>query len=395
MKKKFIFSIAIILCIILNCIFFMACNNTNSDVDEKDEQSGDVFSGDVTDDEQSGDVSSEDGGDKTSGDVSSEGSGDGTSGDVSEEEKFVEDSTYIYKILNDSELEIAGLKVDEDSLTNVTIPEKFDDYTVSGIGNSVFHGCQNIIELTIPESIKSIGEQVFVYCTGLTSVFYEGDLTSWCNIKFKDYYSNPMVYAAELYIDNELLQGELVIPANINAIKDNAFAGYQKITSVIIPDGVTEIGAGAFNGCMNVADISIPDSVTSIGGYAFCCTKLTRIEIPGAVTRINEWTFAGCEQLTDIVIHDGITSIGYEAFRSCVSLTSIIIPAGVTDMEGRVFMDCNDLTIYCEAQTQPDTWDSDWNITDCAVVWGYQADLFNVSIVKKTAVLRLSFFNCI
>ena len=56
----------------------------------------------MTDDQQTGDVSSEDGGDKTSGDVSSEGSGDGMSGDVSEEEKFVEDSTYIYKIVNDS-----------------------------------------------------------------------------------------------------------------------------------------------------------------------------------------------------------------------------------------------------------------------------------------------------
>ncbi len=77
---------------------------------------------------------------------------------------------------------------------------------------------------------------------------------------------------------------------------------------------------------------------------------------------------------TDIVIpatYNGkaVTSIGYGAFAYCSNLTSITIPASVTTIAERAFYSCDNLTIYCEAESQPSGWSSYWNYSNCPVYW--------------------------
>ncbi len=178
------------------------------------------------------------------------------------------------------------------SLTSITIPEG-----VTSIGYSAFSDCSSLTSITIPEGVTSIGEWAFHGCKSLTSI---------------------------------------TIPEGVTSIRRHAFGDCFSLTSITIPEGVTSIEEEAFHQCSSLTSITIPNSVTSIGGYAFCrCHSLTSITIPEGVTSIGEWAFSICSSLATITISEGVTSIGSEAFSNCSSLTSIVVEAGNTIYDSR------------------------------------------------------------
>lgn len=127
---------------------------------------------------------------------------------------------------------------------NINIPSSisYDGvvYSVTGIEKETFYMNSKIVSVSIPSSIKKIGEYAFRMCDGLTSVYID-DLVAWCNISFANNDSNPLSYAHHLYLNGEEIK-DLVIPDGMTKIKDYVFDGGSSLTSIIIPDGVTTIG---------------------------------------------------------------------------------------------------------------------------------------------------------
>ena len=164
----------------------------------------------------------------------------------------------------------------------------------------------------------------------------------------------------------------IAIPNTITSIDDYAFRNCSSLTSIVIPDCVTSIGNYAFYCCSSLTSIVIPDGVTSIEYAAFSgCSSLTSIVIPDGVTSIGDYAFYNCSKLTNIVIPEGVTSIGNSAFYNCDEITSIVIPDSVTIIGYDAFYNCDSLTIYCEAESKPSGWNSNWNYSNRPVVWGY------------------------
>jgi len=194
------------------------------------------------------------------------------------------------------------------SLTSVTIPD-----SVTTIGTYTFHGCRSLTSVTIPDSVTTIDKDAFG--GSIKSVYFEGDIADWCSISGLE---NLMGLSTTLYINNQKLTGELIIPNNVTSISDYAFYNCSSLTSVTIPDSVTNIGSSAFRGCSSLTSVTIPDSVTSIGSSAFdSCTSLTSIIIPDSVTSIGDYAFEDCSSLTSITIPDSVISIGKNAFKRC------------------------------------------------------------------------------
>ena len=151
--------------------------------------------------------------------------------------------------------------------------------------------CTSLTSVTIGNSVTSIGEGVFYYCSSLTA-FY-GKFAS---------------------ADNRCLIIDGVL----------RFFACNGLTEYTIPESVTSIGSYAFDSCSSLTSITIPDSVTSIGSSAFSsCSSLTSVTIPDSVTSIGEYAFYDCSSLTSVTIPDSVTSIGYEAFYSCSSLKEV------------------------------------------------------------------------
>ena len=147
------------------------------------------------------------------------------------------------------------------SLASVTIPD-----SVTGIGRYAFSGCTSLTSIMIPDSVTSIGLEAFYRCTSLTGV-YISNISAWCSIKFESYDSNPLYYAHKLYLNNQLVT-DLIISDSVTSIGDFAFYYCTSLTSITIPDSVTSIGYCAFSGCTSLESATFENTSCWLIGYS-------------------------------------------------------------------------------------------------------------------------------
>ena len=243
--------------------------------------------------------------------------------------------------------------------------------SVTSIGHSAFEGCTGLTRITIPDSVTSIGSDAFSKCTGLTGINIT-DIAAWCSISFNNASSNPLYYAHNLYLNNELVT-DLVIPDSVTSIGSWAFSDCTGLTSLTIGKGVTSIGDYAFYWCRGLTSVTIPDSVTSIGEQAFCdCAGLRSVTIPDSVTSIGREAFDDCTLLISVTIPENVTSIGKYAFSSCTGLTSVSVDAANSVYDSRencnaiIETSTNTLILGCKTTVIPDSVTS---IGDYAFCW--------------------------
>ena len=254
---------------------------------------------------------------------------------------------------------------DTSAIGDIIIPDIFDGLPVTNIADWAFGNCENITSISIPDCVKTIGVNVFSYCTSLVSInvdytntnysSIDGILFSKDNCILLQYPSGKTgtTYTIPDFVTNigDEAFGEctnlvsIEIPGTVTNIGCGAFAGCSNLKSVQIPNSVTKIESGTFYACSNLENFVIPDSVTSIGNQTFeLCTNLSSLTIGNNVTSIGWNAFMRCQKLASVIIPDSVESIGDSAFNMCTSLTSITIPRGVTSIGDSTFFNCKNLT---------------------------------------------------
>ena len=135
------------------------------------------------------------------------------------------------------------------SLTRIILPDNIDK-----INNYAFYNCSALEYVSIGKNITLISDRAFYLCKNLSRADYRGTLEDWLNITIW-WMGNPMVIGADLYINGELLAGDIVIPESITQIKQRILEGGKYITSITINHAITNIAANAFAGCSSLAYI--------------------------------------------------------------------------------------------------------------------------------------------
>lgn len=254
------------------------------------------------------------------------------------------------------------------ALTDIYLPE-----SVEAIADYAFYGCPNLASVKMQDGLKTIGVQAFKNCESLQDIEISGklnavgqrafencnalknvyirDIAAWCAIQFGgeapepssfDYPfpSNPLSYAQNLYIDNELTTN-IIIPKNVTTITGFAFIGFQGAYSVEIGENVETIGDYAFFYCKNLSYVDIGNAVIEIGNYAFyLCNSLINILIPDNVIKIKDSSFSNCQNLEIVSIGEKVEIIETSAFRFCRSLITVTIPNNVQYIGSYAFEGC-------------------------------------------------------
>ncbi len=292
--------------------------------------------------------------------------------------------------LNEDKKSYSVIGIGECKDTEIIIPSLYNGLNVVNIAEEAFYNCREITKIEIPNSVTSIGEGAFSYCSSLETINVDPNN--------KTYDSRNNCNAIIETSTNELILGckNTIIPKTITSIGSSAFEGCSNLISVIIPFSVTSIEWKSFSGCSSLTSITLPNSVTSIGWAAFeGCSSLTNITLPNSVEKIgyssfrnctslkyNEYynalylgntvnpyvalvkvksndiskciihkntkiisdnAFENCDKLKNVIIANSVTNIGKSSFSDCSSLTSVILPNSVTSIGDHAFSMCNSL----------------------------------------------------
>ena len=128
---------------------------------------------------------------------------------------------------------------------------------------------------------------------------------------------------------------QVTIPDTVRALGEEAFINMTGLTRVKLPSGLQEIGALAFNNT-GLTEITIPEGVAVIPDKAFAgCDALKKVNLPSTLRTIGKEAFSGCP-LTALKLPDGLEKIGPEAFRYN-GLKELEIPESVNSIAATAF----------------------------------------------------------
>ena len=217
-------------------------------------------------------------------------------------------------------------------LTSITIPEGVE--SINRVEPPVMWGMfslANLTSITIPASVKTIDNRAFIGCRNLININVHED-----NPNYASEGGMLLNKTKTTLIAFPSASGDVMIPASVTSITEEAFYNCINLTSVTFHENVSSVFR-PFGGCINLISINVhennPRYISENGilydtykdGYpSGIKTSLIKaspakeygiVTIPESVTNIADYAFSGCN-FTEVIIPASVNTIGWDAFPS-------------------------------------------------------------------------------
>lgn len=216
----------------------------------------------------------------------------------------------------------------QSSIKTVSLPS-----TLSSMGSSAFRECRNLTGIVLPDALKEIKEYAFYECNNLRTLML-GNATT----------------GIEQYAFYKTGIQQLAFPSTMKDVAHDAFASCQSLQSLNLNDAAVFLAGRSFDNCTSLVSIDLGNKVTGFGRYSEYsnedyqrgpfsrCTALTRIVIPASITEL-QYTFYGCSRLYDVILPNTLVSIGPRTFQDC-AIRELVVPANVQTIGNHAFYNC-------------------------------------------------------
>lgn len=296
-----------------------------------------------------------------------------------------EDGTYeVYKLIQ--------------SCSKVVIASYYENIPVTSIRDGAFYECRDLVEVTIPNTIETIGSNAFSGCSSLQKIDIPKSVT----------YIDPTAFdfcggVEEITVDAEneiyhsdgnclietqahaLVKGcrNSVLPSDgsVNVIGENAFLGCYSLLTVTIPSVIEAIDEHAFDWCYKLVEVidysgQMPNDIGSVvsplihqgastidtsGDFAFYVDEQgtsyllaytgldTTIQLPENYRNksyaIFPYAFYLSSNVKGVYFTHGIDAIGDSAFLNCYELSEVVLGDGLVSIGAAAFYNCDNLTV--------------------------------------------------
>ena len=228
---------------------------------------------------------------------------------------------------------------------------------VTSIGQSAFSKCSKLKSINMPSGLTTIGRQAFDYCTSLREIVIPISVTT-----------------IEAYAFDEMGKIAILIEASVNQPNWKQYwSGSSSTNKQFIYDYVSSGVEGSYRYAKTSNGVTDAIYILGLVEGSTDVNLVVPNQIEGVSNiKIANYAFDGNTIIKTIDLGTSVTYIGSYAFRGDSSLRQVIIPLNCTVIKAYAFQNCStECVLNCEVSEKPEGWETNWNISNCQVVYGY------------------------
>lgn len=212
-------------------------------------------------------------------------------------------------------------------LKSVKFLNNFDD-----LPQTTFYRCKALETIYLPE-ITSIGSSAIDLIGHSITIYYRGTENKWNEVVgYKPSYESYMIYGTEyrsgiIYEANEDWTEYEVIGYESRIYDSDTLYIYDDVNGI----PVTQVRESCCQGPNHYIFIHIGENIKYIGAHAFEHNNFNTVNIPGNVEYVGDYAFAN-NSLSTINIQNGVQSLGSYVFDGCPDISSISIPISLVEV---------------------------------------------------------------